>query len=89
MKKNKKLIIKPIDQFDGEVLGCTEIDLSLTMVDFDDDHSDTDSVTAISLFNGLGWEREIIWQVSNLLINEFGGGKDEIREALQEVHNRL
>jgi len=42
-----------------------------------------------SLFDGMAWETEVFWLLATTLQRDFGRGKSEIKDALQEVLNHL
>ena len=42
-----------------------------------------------TIFNGDAWESEIVWQIVQILIDDMGSGKLEVKEALHEAIRNL
>tara|TARA_B100000886_G_C20147550_1_gene376617 strand:- start:217 stop:486 length:270 start_codon:yes stop_codon:yes gene_type:complete len=81
--------IKPIHPIDNEFIGVAEIAVKINLINADENTTLVYDHILNSTFDGLSWESELFWMISNFMIDQIGYEKVEILDAINQVTEQL
>ena len=81
--------VKPIHPIENEVIGIAEIAVKMNLIDAHENTTLVYDHISNSTFDGLSWESELLWMISKFMIDQFGYGKVEILDAINQVAEHL